>query len=338
MTPSSRVLRSGRKLSIWMTLKEGASGCCPSYIKDSPETGATVPQLNKLKGIYRQSLYQNSMLFHKAFALLAELAKMNVPFIVLKGAALVAAYYEDIGARPMSDVDFLIREEDVERTLRYLSAQGWEHKDGFAPKKAVKHIHSLDLQNREGCALDVHWRVFYHCAWEGAEQSLWEQTEEIVFKGLTVRILNPTEQVLHNCAHGVRWNALSSIRWVVDVLKILEKRPGEINWDLLVVRAKERKISLTMQHALGFLKSGFHADIPEDVLNALAETPKDRQEIHLYRVLISEPSFVNSVYKKWLVHSYSLGDLPFWKKAALFPGFATEAFYQLTSYIRKRIA
>jgi hypothetical protein len=195
----------------------GSFRLLPLLYKRVAQTVQPIPQLNKLKGIYRQSLYRNSLLFHKAFAVLTELKNMGVSFILLKGTALVAAYYEDIGARPMSDVDFLIQEEDVERVLRFLKERGWQSKYGFTQGKVVKHIHSVDLQNQEGYELDVHWRAFYQCPWDGADLALWKQTEEVAFKGLTFRILNPTQQILHNCAHGVRWNALSSIRWIVDV-------------------------------------------------------------------------------------------------------------------------
>jgi hypothetical protein len=315
----------------------GSFRLLPLLYKRVAQTGQPIPQLNKLKGIYRQSLYRNSLLFHKAFTVLIELKNRGVSFILLKGTALVAAYYEDIGARPMSDVDFLIQEEDVERVLRFLKERGWQSKYGFTQGKVVKHIHSVDLQNQEGYELDVHWRAFYQCPWDGADLTLWKQTEEVAFKGLTFRILNPTQQILHNCAHGVRWNALSSIRWIVDVLKILEKRRDSIDWDLLVAEADERKITLTILHALSFLNSKFNAGIPEDVLKTLSLLPKHPQELRLYKVLTSPPCFGNIIYKKWLIHSYSLGAAPFWKKAALFPNFLIEAFYQVRFNVRKRI-
>ena len=309
----------------------------PILYKRLAPTGQPISHLNRLKGIYRQSLYRNSLLFHRAFSVLAELEKIGVPVILLKGTALVAAYYDDIGARLIGDVDFLVREEDVEKTLCYLKKLGWQSKNGSWLSKPVKHIHSLDLINSEQYGLDIHWRAFYQCPWDGADQELWKQTEDILFKGSTIKILNPTQQILHNCAHGVRWNAVSSIRWIVDVMKIMEKRSDSVNWDLLVSETVARNLTLTMIYTLSFLKSEFHAGIPEEVLNRLDQLPKDSRELHFFKVLTLPPSLGNIVYKKWLMHSYSMGDVSFWRKAAMFPGFLKTAFYQLPFYVRKKI-
>jgi hypothetical protein len=322
-------------------IEGGSFRLMPLLYKKLASMGEPPSQLNKLKGIYRQSLYRNSLLFHKAFSVLADLEKMGVPVILLKGTALVAAYYEDIGARPMNDVDFLVREKDVEKTLRFLKDTGWQSKHGLSLRKSAKHIHSLDLQNADGYELDIHWRAFYQCSWDGADQTLWEQTETVSFKGISIRILNPTQQVLHNCSHGVHWNALSSIRWIVDVLKIMEKRADFIDWELLVSEANKRKITVTMLHALSFLNSKFNVGIPENILNRLAALPKDPQELRLFQILTSPPRFGN-IGRKWLIHSFSMGTAPLWKKAALFPDYLKnewelQSVHQLPLYAIKRI-
>jgi len=310
----------------------------PLLYKRLAQTNQPVSHLNRLKGIYRQSLYRNSMLFHRAFLILAELEKMGVEVVLLKGMAIVVAYYKDIGARPMNDVDLLVREEDVQKTLQFLKVQGWQSVSGSRLSKPVKHIHSLDLRNKEGYELDVHWRAFYQCSWDMADKALWEQTEEVAFKGSTIKILNPTQQILHNCAHGIRWNAISSIRWVVDVMKILENRASSINWESLVSEAAARNLSLTMFYTLSYLKSEFHADLPDDILKRLNQLPKDSQEISLFKVLTTPPHLGNIIYKKWLIHSYSMGNVSFWEKAALFPDFLRKALYQVPPYILKKIS
>lgn len=296
-----------------------------------------VPHLLKLKGIYLQSLFKNSQLFHRFFLILAEMKKMEIPVILLKGMALAAAYYEDVGTRAMNDIDFLVREQDVEKTLQFLKMRGWQSVLGSKLNKPSKHIHSLDLRNQEGYELDVHWRAFYQCSWDGADLSLWEHADEVVFKGATLSILNPTQQIIHNCAHGVRWNAISSIRWIVDVMKILEKRSSSINWELLISESSARNLSLTMLHTLSFLKTEFHGDIPEDVLKRLNQLPKDTQEIRLFEALTLPPNAGNVIRKKWLIHSYSVGNISVWKKVVLFPGFLREALYQVPDYTRKKI-
>jgi len=309
----------------------------PLLYKRLVSTPKPVPYLKQLEGIYRLCLMRNSMLFHKAFSIFDGLKKIGVPFITIKGGALVAAYYEDIGARMISDVDFLVREQDFEKTLRFLKERGWNSKYGWLLNNPAKFIHSLCLRNSEGFEFDVHWRAFYQCPWDGADLALWDHTEEVAFQGKTIRILNTTQQMLHNCVQGVPWNAVPSIRWIVDVMKILEKRSGSINWELLVSESSTRNLSLTMWHTLNFLKSEFHADISDEVLESLKQLPKDIREIRLFDILTSPPSFGNNFRKKWLIHGFGVGDVSNCKKMLLFLGFLKKDFHQKPSHLRERI-
>ena len=54
----------------------------------------------------------------------AIMEKGGVPYAVLKGAAS-AAYYPDPDRRPMGDVDFIVRQEDVPRARAALEAEGF---------------------------------------------------------------------------------------------------------------------------------------------------------------------------------------------------------------------
>jgi hypothetical protein len=327
------------------SIEGGSFMLLPLLYKRLAATGQPVLQLNRLRGIYLHSLYRNSLLFHKTFPLIVELEKMGVPVILLKGIALVAAYYEDIGARPMNDIDFLLPEEDVEKTLRFLKEQGWKSKLGFKLSKPAKHTHSLDLKSPDGYELDVHWRIIDQCCWDGADLALWKQAEKITFRGETIRILSPTQQILHNCVHGVLWNHLSSIRWIADVMKVLEKRSNVINWELLVEEAAERKLTATIIHALNFLDSEFNANIPKEILSRLSALPKDPQELRMFKILVLTPGLGHmnhNMSNKWLVHSTSMGSASLWKKAALFPSYLKnqwelKSLRQMPYYVFKKI-
>ena len=67
--------------------------------------------------------------------------KANIQFILLKGAAsLVNNYYSDLGERMIFDIDFLIREEDKERTEEILSKNNYFETDSilFFEKKHLQ--------------------------------------------------------------------------------------------------------------------------------------------------------------------------------------------------------
>ena len=329
--------RWSRSIDNMNNVDGGSFHLLPLLYKKLSSIAEPIPYLKQLKGIYRLSLIRNSLLFHKAFSIFEELKKIDVPVIMIKSGALAAAYYEDVGAKMMSDVDFLVREEDFEKTLRFLKERGWYSKYGWLLNRPAKFIHSLCLTNSEGFDLDVHWRAFYQCPWDSADLALWDHTEKVVFQGETIRILNTTQQMLHNCAQGVPWNAVPSIHWIVDVMKILEKRSGSINWAFLISESSARNLSLTMWHTLNFLNSEFHADISDEVLESLKQLPKDIREIRLFDILTSPTGFGNNLRKKWIIHSFGMGRVSNTKKLLLFTDFLRKDFYQKPAYLRERI-
>jgi hypothetical protein len=65
--------------------------------------------MGTLKGLYRRAWCENQLLFHRTVGVLESLRKAGIPTLLLKGAALALEYYKDLGARPMSDLDFWCR-------------------------------------------------------------------------------------------------------------------------------------------------------------------------------------------------------------------------------------
>lgn len=62
-----------------------------------------------------------------AVEFLRALATEGVQAVLLKGAALAAVYYPDHLARPMADLDMLIRKQDLERGVEILISLGYRH-------------------------------------------------------------------------------------------------------------------------------------------------------------------------------------------------------------------
>jgi len=57
----------------------------------------------------------------------AALTAAGIDYFLLKGCGLAVLYYDDPLLRPMQDLDFIVRHEDVVRTQRLLFQLGYEH-------------------------------------------------------------------------------------------------------------------------------------------------------------------------------------------------------------------
>jgi hypothetical protein len=67
----------------------------------------------------------------------------------------------------------------------------------------------------------------------GADDDFRAAAEPVTFQGNRLRILSPTDQLLHVCGHAARWGEVPAIRWVADAVLIL--REGPIDWQRFLV-------------------------------------------------------------------------------------------------------
>ena len=81
------------------------------------QSGLDVPTnaSEKLHELYLGSVASNMHLYHELSKRLQVLKDASIPVVALKGAHLAEIVYGHIGLRPMSDVDLLLKREDLAR-------------------------------------------------------------------------------------------------------------------------------------------------------------------------------------------------------------------------------
>jgi len=234
-----------------------------------------------LKERYVLTWSENQRSFHGALPLLQAFEQAGIDAVVLKGLALVARFYRDPGVRPMADVDVLVRPPDVERAAALAVRLGWLPRYRLTPAfLRVKHAAPFD--HPAGIACDLHWRVFEEAGMDGADEEFRAAAEPVTFQGAHLRVLSPTEQLLHVCAHAARWSPVPSVRWVTDAAVILREAP--IDWERFVVHAARRRFVLRMRQMLGYLRGALDCPIPPSVEADLARRPVSMLERLEHRV------------------------------------------------------
>lgn len=314
-------------------IEGGSYRLIPALYKKMSRISGNFTYQNRMKGIYRYFLYRNNLTLHKTKEILLVLNENQIPFVVLKGGALLASYYDDRGIRPMNDVDILVDEPFISRTIELLRSSGWQPQDEESLDVNHHAGHAITFLNADGMELDLHWHVIYQCCWDGADSAYWENTEKAFLIGVDINILNPTLQLFHTCAHGLRWNELSSIRWIVDAMTILEKRGEDIDWLLFLQETKSKKLTHTIKKAVSILQNDFRAQIPDSLMMELNQIPVSDTERKLHDVL-SGTSKYKYVKIRWYIYSLGMIDKSLIQKLIGLPSYL-QAVWNLKS--RKEI-
>jgi len=244
------------------------------------------PELDVLKELYVHTWGENQRQLHAVVPLLDALERAGIEAVVLKGLALIARFYRDPGLRPMADVDVLVRPADVERTGALAVDLGWRPRYPVTLAfRRVKHAAPFHHPTA-GIACDIHWRVFEEATAAALDDAFRAAAESVTFQGTEVRVLAPTDQLLHVCGHAGRWDPVPPIRWAADAAAIL--REGPIDWPRLVLHTTERRFVLRMRHMIAYLREELGIAIPPVVLEELARQPVSLLERLEHRIRTHE--------------------------------------------------
>ncbi|NKB77560.1 MAG: hypothetical protein GKR96_11095 [Gammaproteobacteria bacterium] len=94
-----------------------------------------------IKKIRFASLMRNRLYMHELSQLSDYLEQTSIPTLALKGAALAPTYYQDLGCRPMSDIDLLVPERSMTAALNALAKQGWKPELEYAGQSPYFNSH-----------------------------------------------------------------------------------------------------------------------------------------------------------------------------------------------------
>ena len=265
----------------------GSHRMAPQLYRNLQRHGVKDPLMERLKGVYRYYLYKNELLMHRIATLLAAFEDAGIQTMVLKGAALIQLYYKESGLRPMLDADVLVHAHQAEQAMELLTNLRWNPVRYRQPQMRIPILHSTPFEDDGGRQLDLHWHLFWECFNANDDDDYWQNAIPIKIGGVQTLALNATDQLLHTCWHGARWNEVPPIRWIADAMAILGASAAEIEWPRLLKKAQRHRIIMPVKDALGYLKKTFDAPVPDSLLESLSAVRISKIERENYEATLN---------------------------------------------------
>lgn len=285
-------------------LDHGVYRLLPLVYRNLKEQGIDDPWLPRLKGIYRRTWSENQLFLRRTTTVLAAFQRHGIQTMILKGLALSLLYYKDEGVRPMRDVDVLTPTAQARQAIRALSDEGFHPSPQYYLPFKESYLaawHGYPFTNAAGMDIDLHWHLLEEDCHPDADDDFWAAATPTTVKGVPTHALDPADQLLHVCIHGVRWNPVPSVRWVADAMTILRVTP-DLGWDRLVDQAQRRRLVVLLRAGLNYLQRRFDAPIPQRVLDTLANTPTSWAERREYAATTQAWDTAGPVTRFW--HRY----------------------------------
>ena len=235
--------------------------------------GVQDPLLERFRGVRRFFWARNLRLMNVAKRTHEALAAAEVPALALKGTSLVASRYVDRSIRPMEDVDVLVPGANAGAAIAVLEGLGFE-----CGTPRPRCLRERVLQSRElpGCGfvdgngsyVDLHWNALHLDRRPDADSDAWRRAREVVFEGVPLLVLDPADQLLQLCAHGLQDVDASAIRWIADAAIVI-RGASSLDWQVFVESASQHRLSAAMADALRMLLRVISLPIPGEIVDRL---------------------------------------------------------------------
>lgn len=238
-------------------------------LRDS--AGADPAVVDRLRGLHRASS-RSHLRVTAALASTAEaLDAADVRWLVFKGPVLSEVVYRVPEMRLYRDLDLLVARQDFGTALRALEGAGGVLLDHNWPLIERDGYGELNLVERYGTPLDLHWQLLFSQALRNqfpvpVDQVL-ERATDVEVRGRTVRTLDATDSLLHLAFHAAL-NGGDRLIWLKDLEQSARHRPPE--WEELVVRARAWRVHLQVALLLARAERTVGAALPPGLLEELA--------------------------------------------------------------------
>jgi len=136
--------------------------------------------------------------------------------LLIKGAALETLYYEGVGMRGVSDIDFLIHKKSALRLSEILLSNGYLPIDQKAEAHAATYFHS-----KKSIVIDVHSSLIERRFGIMSVEFETRFREVIILPGVVYRTLPAEETILFLLIHGAK-HYFARLRWVNDIVRCLQ--------------------------------------------------------------------------------------------------------------------
>ena len=201
----------------------------------------------------------------------------NTPVVVLKGGAFLDSVEPLAAARPTSDLDLLVREQDRARAAMVLDGMGFQPLvkgkattlDNMAQSQEGNQTAWISQERR--AAVEIHTHLLATAIPFTVDMdSLWRGTTPLMVGGERALALRPEQMLLHVALHASWIHAYSfGMKWLYDIALIVRSCEGQLDWREFLRCTQAWGATRTVYWPLSLARELLGVDIPIEVLDEL---------------------------------------------------------------------
>ncbi|RZB30197.1 MAG: hypothetical protein SRB1_02477 [Desulfobacteraceae bacterium Eth-SRB1] len=231
----------------------------------------------ELKKDYYLSATKNALIFEELKIVLALFNQSKLQVIVMKGAALAETVYGNPALRPMSDVDLLVKKENLRQADELLKKVGYSPADRSVDNVdfTSTYLTTLDYRNpaKNSPSFHVHWHFVNSTIPNESYighikmDNIWQDAVKTIIADTETWVMAPHHLLIHLSEHALRvTHSLNKLSYFCDIDRAINYYGKGLDWDLLIQDTLKFNLNKMVYTTLYFSRYFIKANVPEDVL------------------------------------------------------------------------
>ena len=252
-------------------IREGLAPFFYHRLKSSSPNLISSDLLDGLRRSFITSVAVHLNLEDTLLQILDHFERQKISCLVLKGMALAYLVYPDPATRTMGDIDFLIRPQEIRRAAETLASLGYHPLSQYQAyeEELIRFGGELAFVKPVGPMVELHWELEQYERLKGLiridEEALWQRAISYSVNGIQARTPSPEDQLLTLSIHLGMVHRMKGLKWLLDIDRLIRTLGPQIDWPLLMKRAKTWGIHRLLCHVLWMSKETFGTPLPPEV-------------------------------------------------------------------------
>lgn len=216
---------------------------------------ASAPLEERLKTFYHFTAARNAVIFRNLSEFLQGAQQRGFPVMLLKGLALIAGgYYPDKGLRFLSDIDVLVKMEDVAKADDLMVELGWNAPKRIPlPQQLKAHHHLSAVTTPEGVTVEVHFRLS-RLPLKIDLDAMWRRATPIPSLSPSAYLPSPEDLLIHltlnTSLHHPDRLLQQHLKFLADLEALYHGGNGSLDWEYIFTCARKAGIEVAVTHPL----------------------------------------------------------------------------------------
>lgn len=264
------LVRQGRRANLLAKLASKLERC--GLLAEIPKA----PRLHLISAL-KMTEQQNTAMLWEIECIQEALGILDIPIILLKGAAYLASNLEVAYGRSFSDVDILVPRSQIGKIESQLMIHGWSgsNHDAYDQTYYRQWMHEIPPMRHivRGTTIDVHHSILPETARIKVNAGiLFDRVQKIPGK-TNLFVLHPVDMALHSATHlfheGELENGLRDLFDLDELFKHLNN--NSVYWEEIYDRAVQIGVSRPLFYAIRYTTLLLNTPVPANIVRRSME-------------------------------------------------------------------